>query len=130
MLSWKVICENPNTQKIEYYDIFKSKLWVGVARELKEKYPIFQEWSDKFRTKLMSQYWARCEYEIVVTSWPPYLNVEDIDKLKQEVEDKEKQYSTKPYRVNINPTVARKLDVFEQIDANWGVFSQYVWRNI
>lgn len=130
MLSWKVIIEDPNTQKIEFYDIFRSKYWVKVARELKERYPIFQAWSDAFRTRLMSQYWARCEYEVVVTSWPVYIETEDIEKLKKEVEDREKTWGSKPYRVNISPTVARKIDVFEQLDANWGVFSKYVWKNI
>lgn len=130
MLSWKVIMEDPNQQKIIYYDLFKGNHWITVARELKLQYPIFQAWSDAFRQKLMSQYWSRCEYEVVVTSWPPYINVEDIKKLQDEVEEKEKKWGNKPLRVNITPTVAKKIDIFEQLDANWAVFSQYVWRNI
>ena len=45
-------------------------------------------------------------------------------------EEKEKKWGNKPLRVNITPTVAKKIDIFEQLDANWAVFSQYVWRNI
>ena len=131
MLSWKVIMEDFNSRKIIYYDLFKSGYWEKVAKELKEeKHSVFQAWSDAFRQKLMSQYWSRSEYEVVVTSWPPYIKVDDVQKLQDEIADREKTCGSKPLRVNITPTVARKIDIFEQLDANWGVFSKYVWRNI
>ena len=131
MLSWKVIMEDFNSHKIIYYDLFKSGYWEKVAKELKEeKHSVFQAWSDAFRQKLMSQYWSRSEYEVVVTSWPPYIKVDDVQKLQDEIANREKTWGSKPLRVNITPTVARKIDILEQLDANWEVFSKYVWRNI
>lgn len=130
MLSWKVIMEDFNSRKIIYYDLFKSGYWEKIAKELKEKHPIFQNWSDAFYQKLAYQYHCRAEYEIVITSWPPYIKTEDVEKLQKEIEDREKAWGNKPIKVNITPTIARKIDIFEQLDENWSVFSKYVWNNI
>lgn len=130
MLSWKVYREDFNKRIIEEYDIFKGGHWEKVARELKKEFSNKKEWEEHFCIKLMSQYWARSEYEIVVTSWPPYIKIEDIDKINEEVNDREKTWGSKPLKVNINPTVNRKIDIYEQLRLNWDIFINYVWNNI
>lgn len=130
MLSWKVILEEFNTRKIYFHDIFESGYWEEKARELKETFSNRKAWENHFRIQLMSRYWARSEYEVVVTSWPPYINVEDIEKLQEEVNEREKTWGTKPYKIYVTPTVAEKIDVFQQLEANWHVFADYVWSNI
>lgn len=130
MLSWNVIMEDLNTRKITFHDIFKSGYWEEVAKKLKETFPNRKEWENHFRTRLMSRYGTRAEYEVVVTSWPPFINIDDIEKLQKEVEDREKTWGSKPHKVNINPTVAEKIDIFQQLDMNWHVFADYVWDNI
>lgn len=130
MLSWKVLFEDFNSHKIIDYDIFKGGYWERTARELKTEFPDRKEWEDHFRTKLMSMYWARAEYEVVITSWPPFIEVNENQKLQDEVIEREKIWGSKPYRINITPTVARKIDIFEQLNMNWDIFIDYVWRNI
>lgn len=130
MLTWKVIMEELDSRKIIFYDLFASGHWEQVARKIKEDSVTREEWEKRFRLRLQSQYWARCEYEVVVTSWPPYIKVGDIQKLQDEVADREKAWGSKPLKVNITPTVQRKIDIFEQLDMNWSVFADYVWNNI
>lgn len=130
MLTWKIIMEELNSRKIIFYDIFASGHWELVARQLKEETTSREEWENYFRLRLQSQYWSRSEYEVVVTSWPPYIKTEDIQKLSDEVAEREKTWGSKPLKVNIAPTVGRKIDIFEQLDMNWSVFADYVWRNI
>ena len=121
MLSWNVLFEDFNKKEIVYYDIFKGGYFEEVARELKKKTGNKKVFTEKFRLKLMSQFWARSEYEVVVTSWPPYISKEELDKLKQE---------DVKYRTNVNLTVGRKIDIYEQLQMNWQQFIDYVWNNI
>lgn len=130
MLSWKVYWEEPNKRIIKEYDIFKNGYWENIAKNLKETFPKRKEWENHLRTQLMAQYWSRSEYEIILTSWPPYINIEDIDRINQEIINREKTWGTKPYKINITPTVERKIDIFEQLELNWEVFTDYIWNNI
>lgn len=130
MLSWKVLMEDFNKREIIEYDIFKGGHWEQTARMLKHDIPDRKKWEEAFRIKLMSQFWARSEYEVVITSWPSWIETEDIDKLQKEVEDREKTWGSKPIKVNITPTVARKIDIYEQLRMNWKIFTDYVWENV
>ena len=130
MLSWKVLMEDFNKREIIEYDIFKSGHWERTASMLKHDIPDRKKWEEAFRIKLMSQFWARSEYEVIVTSWPPYIKTEEMDKLQKEVEDREKTWGIKPIKVNVNPTVARKIDIYEQLRMNWDNFIDYVCRNV
>lgn len=130
MLSWNVFWEDFNKREIVYYDIFKSGHWEKKAKELKKEYPEFEDWSKEFKAELMYQYWSRSEYEVIITSWPPYIDIEEIDKLQQEVENREKVWGSKILRINPRLTTTRKIDIFEQLNMNWEVFANYVWNNI
>lgn len=130
MLSWKVFWEDFNKKEIVYYDIFKSGYWEKKAKELKKKHPKFEEWTTAFRIQLKSQYWSRSEYEVVITSWAPYIKIEEIDRLQKEINEREKTWGNKPLCLNPRLTVERKIDIFEQLDMNWEVFVNYVWNNI
>ena len=121
MLSWNVLYEDFNKKEIVYYDIFKGGYFEGIARDLKEQVSSKELFAEEFRIKLMSMFWARSEYEVVVTSWPPYIDKEELDRLNQE---------DIKYRTDVNLTVGRKIDIFEQLKMNWQQFIDYVWNNI
>ena len=59
---------------------------------------------DNFATQLkkdlMYYFWSKCEWEIILTSWPPNNNFND-----------------------------KKIDVFDQINLNWERFVEYIWAN-
>ena len=77
----------------------------------------------------MYQYWSRSEYEVVVTSWPPYIKVENIEEMKSEVEKHNSECNWEQVRISPTLTVAKKIDVFEQLNMNWEQFIDYVWEN-
>ena len=130
MLSYKVFRENLNSRKIEEYDIFKGGHWEEVARKLKQECIDRAEWEKCFRVKLMSMYWCRSEYEIILTSWPPYITAEEVDRLQEELKDREKTWGSRAVKVNVNLSTEEKIDIFRQIDMNWRVFANYVWENV
>lgn len=130
MLSWKVIWDDINKHEIGTYDLFKSGYWERVARELKQTFPNRKEWENRFRTKLMSQYWCRSEYEVIVASWPPSIEIAELERLNSEVRRYEENYEHKPYRVTPHIEKAEKIDIYSQLEMNWDIFIDYVWRNI
>ena len=86
MLVFNVIVYNFNTKKFEPYNIF-----TYLEREFKKS-----SLKDMSKESLMSwildksqyMFWSRCEYEVILSPWPP------------------------------NENVSRKIDVFEQIEMN------------
>lgn len=123
MLSWKVIYER--NRKIEWKDIFEGGYWEKIAKELKEKLDNREEWEKHFKTKLMSMYWCRSEYEVVITSWPPFVSRNNLDIMNIEAHEQSNRVG-----INAHLDVAKKINVFDQLNANWEVFIDYVWDNI
>ena len=58
------------------------------------------EFSKELRSALMYYYWAKCEWEVVITPW-----------------------------VSTDDTKNIKVDVYWQVMNNWKVFLDYVWEN-
>lgn len=121
MLSWNVLFEDFNKKEIIYYDIFKGGHYEEIAKRLKKLTNSKEEFTEEFKHQLRYQFWGRSEYEVVVTSWPPYIEKEELDRINQEAVK---------YRTNVNLTVGRKIDIYEQLKMNWQQFIDYVWNNI
>lgn len=121
MLSWNVLFEDFNKREIVTYDIFKDGYFEKIARDIKSRGFDKEYFAEEFRIKLMQQFWSRSEYEVVVTSWPPYVSKEEIERLNNE---------DVKYRTNVNLVVGRKIDIYEQLQMNWKQFIDYVWSNI
>ena len=130
MLSWNVFFEDFNSKQIVNRDIFKGGKLEEFCVNLKKSTLTKQQFAEELRKELMYHYWARSEYEIVLTSWPPYIKTEDVYELAHDIQENKEQYNTTPVRVCVNPTVARKVDIYEQIQMNWDVFVDYVYNNV
>lgn len=101
MLEWNVFWEDPNKRKIVVRDIFQHAGFWNSCLVIKKKYSNDKEtFGEKLRWALQGYFWCRCEYELVMSDWPPS---EGFD--------------------------GRKVDIFEQIDINWDRFLDYVWNN-
>ena len=100
--------------------MFNEKTLKKCSFEDKFKQDVF---AVQFRNWLMSYFWSRCEYEIVLTSWPPYITAEQYKEIKESTEEVK-------YRKTIDLESAKKIDVFAQIVNNWEPFINYVWDNL
>ena len=103
MLEYNVYVENFNSRKIEVYNIFKYNNLENIFKEIKKETNSKEEFLEKVKRELQYRYWSKCEWEIILSEWPP---VKD-DSFKRE-----------------------KIDVYDQIMLNWNIFSEYVWNNI
>lgn len=73
-------------------------------------------------------YWSKSEYETVITTWPPYIESEELDRLNKEKHERE--IRNRPfYRDAVNLTTRYKIDIYTQIMMNWDRFIDYIWNN-
>lgn len=98
-MHWRVICEDFNGRRIADYDIFEH---YSFAEDVKKAYGKhrndFGAFSENVRGLLFYYFNSKCEWEVVVSAWPPSDRVSE-----------------------------RKVDVYEQVMLNWDVFIEYVW---
>ena len=99
-MHWRVICEDFNGLRIADYDIFEHG---GFSEDVKKAYKKYRNDHDSFcesvRKSLAYYFWSKCEWEVIVSAWPP------SDRVRE-----------------------RKVDVYEQVMLNWDVFIEYVWE--
>lgn len=78
MIEYRVILWNVNTDRVEHYDIMpylyrrleekRKKRQITLKDLTLEKLKEFIDNESKY------QFWARCQYEVILSSWPPREN--------------------------------------------------------
>lgn len=108
MLEWFVYYENVNQRMITTHNIFNHWGFREDLQKALKKVHVMEdrpeerkEFLETVKRSLMYWYWSKCEWEIILTSWPP-----DKKNFKDE-----------------------KIDVYDQILINWYVFSDYIWSH-
>lgn len=103
MIHWYVYVESFNARTIEKRDLFAHGAHIKeIAKMFKKCGDDKDAFTKELRSELMYYYWARCEWEVIITSWPPSPEgtFKDV-----------------------------KIDVFDQLNMNWDVFVDYIWNN-
>ena len=102
MLEWYVYREDINNRVIVKFNVFNHWRFMEELKKAARKYrnrerDLFEE---RLRHILMYYYWSKCEWEIILSDWPPSPTFNDL-----------------------------KVDVFDQIMLNWRPFCDYVWAH-
>jgi hypothetical protein len=88
----------------------------------------FEEFVEHVRKSLQYYYWSKSEYETVITTWPPYIESEELNRLNKEKHERE--IRNRPfYRDAVNLTIRYKIDIYTQVMMNWDRFIDYLWNN-
>lgn len=103
-LVWNVYNQNFNAREIEVVNLFDKFDIDDFIKLFKKRYKnkeqqTFENFKSELKNQLMYRFWSRCEWEVIITAWPP--------------DDK----------------VSIKVDVYGQIMNNFDVFCDYVWKN-
>ena len=99
-LEWNVFIGNFNSKKIETYNIFNhGRFKDDCDRAWKKHKKNFYAFSKAVKGSLMYNFWSKCEWEVIISHWPPSERFND-----------------------------KKIDVFEQVVQNWDTFITYVWN--
>jgi hypothetical protein len=101
MLEWNVFCENFNRKSIEVYNVFNHYGFLKDCIEISQKLSDDEEnFKDQIKRSLMYFFWSKCEWEIILSDWPPSKKFND-----------------------------KKVSVYDQIMLNWDIFIDYIWNN-
>ena len=76
-MKYNVLIQDFNSRKFVPYDIFP---YLHRQYNKREQKPLtLQEYKDFILSEARCQWWARCEYEIIVAGWPNTTNSKKID---------------------------------------------------
>lgn len=127
-LVWNVFVEKVNTNKIEVHNVFEHARFMNDLVKIKRKYKDFGAFSKEVNATLAYYYRSKCEWETVITSFPPYIDNEELENLNKERSEAIKNYG-RFIRTYINLETAEKVDVYRQVKMNWERFIEYLWNN-
>lgn len=101
-LTWNVIHYDFNAKKITTRNLLTKSLLEEVVKKLTKEYgkeiPQKEKFAEVLDKEIMYRHWAKCEYEVIVTAWPP------------------------------DDTVYKKIDWYWQVKLNFDVFCDYVYN--
>ena len=101
MLTWKVYCEEFNKREIRVVNIFDHRTFCECCKQHAKKFKDDKEaFAEAVRKDLMYYFWSKCEWEIILSSWPPMKDFHDA-----------------------------KIDVYDQVMLNWNVFIDWLWEH-
>lgn len=96
-MEWNVVVDEINHNRIKVYNIFRHRSFNEEICEALQRAEDVESFAEEARRILMYYFWAKCEWEITISSWP--------------------------YRDEITT----KVDVYWQVMNNWRRFVEYVW---
>ena len=117
----QIICIN----LFEYNWVFLKDGLLVAKKKYKDN---FEEFAEHVRSWLQYCYWSKCEYETVITSWPPYIEDAELERINKEKAERIEKYG-KFYRESVDLKTGYKIDIYTQVMMNWDRFIDYVWNN-
>lgn len=109
MLEWNVYISDFNEKRIETYNIFLHYSFMADCQKIVKKYVKIEKsegtfdrcaFAEEVRRSLMYYFWSKCEWEIILSHWPPRKDARE-----------------------------EKIDVYDQVRLNWDTFIDYLWSN-
>lgn len=101
MIQWNVYVDDFNGKKIKIYNVLNHGGFLKDVQNAIKKFKNDKEAFEKeVKSSLMYYYWSKCEWEIILSSWP------ERKDFKEE-----------------------KIDVYDQVMLHWDVFINYLWDN-
>lgn len=135
-LIWNVKNFDANAQQIKDYNILKYR--ENFINELKTHCATKEEFSDAFRKEMMYHYWSRAEYELIIKRTEdnhiilePWVGCRNLEAARLDVTNDTnfnwKDFADKHIRRQVFGNEA-KIDVWDQIEYQWGYFVNYCWN--
>lgn len=66
---------------------------------------------------------------MVITSFPPRIEPDELERLNNEYKEDSKKYGHPPYSLHVKPTCGEKVDIYSQVMLNWDMFLEYMWNH-
>lgn len=99
-LKWNVFYHDINKQEITTFNVFRHGRFNDDVQKSLKKFKDKDEFAEQLRRDLQYYFWAKSEYEIIISAWCGGNGNEDI-----------------------------KVDIYTQVMNNWDIFLEYVWNS-
>lgn len=127
-LVWNVMNEDANAKAIIAFNVFAHHSFLKEVEGAIEEDISRSAFERKIHKAAQYYFWSKSEYEVVVTSWPPYIDTEkEFSRLIDEKARQEASGWNVKY-LNVQPVVFEKIDIYAQLELNWDRFIDYLWR--
>lgn len=126
---WNVYREDFNHRAIVEYNIFDHSGFAQDANKLLKADIPKDEFAEQLKRSLMYWFGCKLEHEVVISSWPVYIDKAELDRINIEYEEYNNKWGYYPYKINISLDVGKKIDIYSQVMMNWDQFVEYVWSN-
>lgn len=128
-LEWNVFHHDVNKNKIATFNIFDHYRFNEDVQKSLKKFKDKDEFAKQLRRDLMYYFWSKYEHEVVITTFPPYITIDELDSLNKERAAHKEKYGRDYVRIDVNPDVGIKIDIYTQVMNNWDIFLDYVWNS-
>lgn len=145
MLCWNVYVSDFNSGEIVTYNVFNHWAFYESCVKAKKKFKDDREaFAKEVRSNLMYYFWSKCEWEIILNHWPDgekYEMRKDMtvgqlrDAMRGVGVDYPDSHISEDCEVSVrvylkhNRFKSEKIDVYDQVMANWDIFIDYLWNN-
>ena len=129
-MEWYVYRYDFNKREIVPFNVFRHADFKEDVEEIDIKNISYKDFKNQLDRLTLYYFWSKCEYEIVITSWPPFIIKEDAYEMMNQFEKDSKRYEREPLVVNANLEVGEKIDIYKQLHLNWDAFCDYVYNEL
>lgn len=126
-MEWNVFYHDLNGNGIKTYNVFYHSGFKNDVEKYLKEYDEKEVFEEKVKRSLMYYFWSKAEWEVIVTSWPPYIDMKELDRINNERKKTVEEYNREPYRLYVNLDMGEKIDVYSQVMNNWQIFIDYIW---
>ena len=127
-MKWNVILRDSESGKFKPYNIFEHSDFRLSIENLFSKQYSKEQFLKALDQQIHDFFSGKPEQEIVFTTWPPYINAEEIERIISEYHINRTVGQTPPENIYINVARWQKVDIYDQLRANWERFAEYVWK--
>ncbi len=117
-LEWNVYIQRMGNDQIRAFNVFDHRGFLNDMKKLLKKDLDRASFSEELKRAAMYYFWSKCEYELIITSWPAHIKPAELSRLNSEAK------TCARYSVDLDITV--KVDVYQQLQLNWERFIDYV----
>ena len=126
-MKWNVIQRNTQTGKFRPYNIFEHPGFCLSMEDIFRKQYTKERFLKELDQQIRCFFHANDEGEIFITTWPPYIDAVEISRLISEYHFNHSREQALPEHIDVNVEKWRKIDVYDQLCANWDRFAGYMW---
>lgn len=126
-LKWNVFYHDINRQKITTFNIFNHWKFAEDTQKNLKKFKDKDEFAEELRRDLFYYFGSKCEYEVIITSFPTYITMNELDRLNKDRVLHREKYGRDYVRLNACPDTGAKIDIYTQVMNNWEIFLDYVY---